>query len=61
MKIKVLLKYGLVGAVLIAILAVTLTQFHLTSESINHIVEIAGVVVFLTLGVLLKKNETKKN
>lgn len=61
MKIKILLKYGLIGAVLIAIFAVAITQLHLTSDLTNRLVEGAGLLVFLILGILLKKKEINKN
>ncbi|TLQ04402.1 hypothetical protein FEZ51_04895 [Pediococcus stilesii] len=61
MKIKILLKYGLIGAVLIAIFAVAIIQLHLTSDLTNRLVESAGLLVFLILGILLKKKEINKN
>lgn len=61
MKIKILLKYGLIGAVLIAIFADAITQLHLTSDLTNRLVEGAGLLVFLILGILLKKKEINKN
>jgi threonine/homoserine/homoserine lactone efflux protein len=61
MKIKILLQYGTVGALLIAALAVGLTQLHLTSELTSRLIEIGGFIVFLTLGYLLKRQDTNKN
>jgi hypothetical protein len=61
MKIKILLKYSVVGAVLIATLAIAMTQLHLTSALTNRVVEIGGLIVFLVLGALLKQKEANKN
>ncbi|WP_267904299.1 hypothetical protein [Pediococcus pentosaceus] len=39
MKIKILLTYSVVGAILIAALAIAMTQLHLTSTLTNRVVE----------------------
>ncbi|MCT1175610.1 hypothetical protein [Pediococcus pentosaceus] len=61
MKIKILLKYSVVGAILIAALAIAMTQLHLTSTLSNRVVEIAGIIVFVVLGALLKRKAVNKN
>lgn len=61
MKIKILLKYSVVGAILIAALAIVMTQLHLTSTLTNQVVEIAGIIVFVVLGALLKRKAVNKN
>lgn len=61
MKIKILLKYSVVGAILIAALDIAMTQLHLTSTLTNRVVEIAGIIVFVVLGALLKRKAVNKN
>lgn len=60
MKVKMLLKYGVIGALLIAVVAVGLTSFNLPSTAINQISTFIGMVIFLILGVGLMRKAGKK-
>ncbi|WP_234420660.1 hypothetical protein [Pediococcus pentosaceus] len=46
---------------MIAALAIAMTQLHLTSTLTNRVVEIAGIIVFVILGALLKRKAVNKN
>ncbi|AEV95760.1 hypothetical protein [Pediococcus claussenii] len=59
MNMKSLFKYGILGAIFIGILAITITDSDVTKQTSDILVSSVGMVIFLVLGILFTKSVRK--
>lgn len=59
MNMKSLFKYGILGAIFIGILSITITNSDIAKQTSDILVSSVGMVIFLVLGILFTKSVRK--